>query len=136
MTTRRKFIKQGRLTVLQGRHAGSALRWHKATIKWRMQTYAGPALAEHVIKPAIESFNKIAGDRMQIELFYADQLVPTGELFQAMQRGTIDAVQSDDDSMASPTEVTVFGGYFPFATRYSPRCAGAVQPVRPERDLG
>ena len=36
-----------------------------------------------------------------------------------MQRGTIDAVQSDDDSMASPTEVTVFGGYFPFSTRYS-----------------
>jgi hypothetical protein len=32
-------------------------------------------------------FNKIAGDRMQIELFFADQLVPTGELFQAMQRG-------------------------------------------------
>ena len=28
-------------------------------------------------------------------------------------------VQSDDDSMASPTEVTVFGGYFPFASRYS-----------------
>ena len=27
--------------------------------------------------------------------------------------------QSDDDSMASPTEVTVFGGYFPFASRYS-----------------
>ena len=79
-----------------------------------MQTYAGAALAAEVIVPAIEMFNKIAGDRMQIELFFADQLVPTGELFQAMQRGTIDAVQSDDDSMASPTEVTVFGGYFPF----------------------
>lgn len=69
--------------------------------------------------PAIDMFNAIAGDRMQIELFYSDQIVPTGELFQAMQRGTIDAVQSDDDSMASPTEVTVFGGYFPFGTRYS-----------------
>jgi len=90
-----------------------------STIKWRLQTYAGPALGEHVIKPAIESFNKIAGNDMQIELFYADQLVPTGELFRAMQKGTIDAVQSDDDSMASPTEVTVFGGYFPFASRYS-----------------
>jgi hypothetical protein len=31
--------------------------------------------------------------------------------------GTIDAVQSDDDSMASPTEVGLFGGYFPFASR-------------------
>ncbi|NJM35766.1 MAG: TRAP transporter substrate-binding protein DctP [Rhodomicrobium sp.] len=91
----------------------------QAKIKWRLQTYAGPALAEHVIKPSIESFNKVAGDRMEIELFFADQLVPTGELFQAMQNGTIDAVQSDDDSMASPTPVRVFGGYFPFACRYS-----------------
>jgi TRAP-type mannitol/chloroaromatic compound transport system substrate-binding protein len=56
---------------------------------------------------------------MQIELYFADQLVPTSELFRAMQRGTIDCVQSDDDSMQSPTEVTVFGGYFPFASRYS-----------------
>jgi TRAP-type mannitol/chloroaromatic compound transport system substrate-binding protein len=91
----------------------------QGAIKWRLQTYAGAALGEHVIKPAIDAFNQIAGDRMQIELYFADQLVPTGELFQAMQRGTIDAVQSDDDSMASPTEVTVFGGYFPFASRYS-----------------
>ena len=91
----------------------------QSTIKWRLQTYAGAALGEHVVKPAIDMFNQIAGDQMQIELFYADQLVPTGELFQAMQKGTIDAVQSDDDSMASPTEVTVFGGYFPFGSRYS-----------------
>ena len=91
----------------------------KTTIKWRLQTYAGPALGEHVVKPAIDAFNKIAGSEMQIELYYSDQLVPTGELFRAMQKGTIDAVQSDDDSMASPTEVSVFGGYFPFATRYS-----------------
>jgi TRAP-type mannitol/chloroaromatic compound transport system substrate-binding protein len=89
------------------------------TIKWRMQTYAGPALAEHVAKPAIDAFNAIANGQMEIELFYADQLVPTSELFRAMQSGTIDAVQSDDDSMASPTEVTVFGGYFPLALRYS-----------------
>jgi hypothetical protein len=81
------------------------------------------------------TFNRIAAGQMEIELFYADQLVPTGELFQALQRGTIDAVQSDDDSMASPTEVTVFGGYFPLALRYAGR-AGAVQPVRAERDLG
>ena len=36
-----------------------------------------------------------------------------------MQTGAIDAVQSDDDSMAFPTEVTVFGGFSPFASRYS-----------------
>jgi TRAP-type mannitol/chloroaromatic compound transport system substrate-binding protein len=36
-----------------------------------------------------------------------------------MQKGTIDAVQSDDDSIAAPVDVSVFGGYFPFASRYS-----------------
>ena len=56
---------------------------------------------------------------MEIELYFADQLVPTGELFRAMQRGTIYAVQSDDDSIAAPVDISVFGGYFPFATRYS-----------------
>ncbi|GFE64162.1 TRAP transporter substrate-binding protein [Litoreibacter roseus] len=116
MTTRRKFI-QGAAVAPAAGLAAPALA--QGTITWRLQTYAGAALAEHVIKPAIDSFNKIAGDQMQIELYFADQLVPTGELFQAMQRGTIDAVQSDDDSMASPTDVTVFGGYFPFASRYS-----------------
>jgi TRAP-type mannitol/chloroaromatic compound transport system substrate-binding protein len=88
-------------------------------IKWRLQTYAGAALAEHVIKPSIDAFNLVADGQMEIELFYADQLVPTSELFRAMQAGTIDAVQSDDDSIASPADVAVFGGYFPFATRYS-----------------
>lgn len=117
MTTRRSFIKGAAIAAPATALATPAIA--QSTIRWRMQTYAGAALAEHVIDPAIKMFNTIAGDRMQIELFYADQLVPTGELFQAMQRGTIDAVQSDDDSMASPTEVTVFGGYFPFASRYS-----------------
>lgn len=88
-------------------------------IKWRLQTYAGSALAVHVIKPSIDAFNLAADGQMEIELFYADQLVPTSELFRAMQAGTIDAVQSDDDSIASPADVAVFGGYFPFATRYS-----------------
>ena len=118
MTTRRKFLTTGALAAGASALAAPAVQ-AQAPIKWRLQTYAGPALGEHVIKPAIDSFNKIAAGRMEIELYYADQLVPTGELFQAMQRGTIDAVQSDDDSMASPTEVTVFGGYFPFASRYS-----------------
>ncbi|TCT09192.1 TRAP-type mannitol/chloroaromatic compound transport system substrate-binding protein [Tepidamorphus gemmatus] len=91
----------------------------QSPIRWRLQTYAGPALAEHVIKPSIDAFNKVANGEMVIELYTADQLVPTGELFRAMQRGTIDAVQSDDDSIAAPVDISVFGGYFPFATRYS-----------------
>ena len=117
MKTRRNFLAAA---GLGGAATLAAPAVHaQSTIRWRMQTYAGPALAEHVITPAVNSFNKIAGDEMQIELFFSDQIVPTGELFRAMQRGTLDAVQSDDDSMASPTEVTVFGGYFPFASRYS-----------------
>ena len=88
-------------------------------IKWRLQTYAGATLGSHVIKPAIDAFNTVAKGEMVIELYYADQLVPTSELFNAMQNGTIDAAQTDDDSMSSPADVRVFGGYFPFATRYS-----------------
>ena len=115
MTTRRTFLAGAAASPA----ALAAPALAQSTITWRMQTYAGAALAAEVVVPMVETFNAIAGDRMQIELFFADQLVPTGELFQAMQRGTIDAVQSDDDSMASPTEVTVFGGYFPFGSRYS-----------------
>jgi TRAP-type mannitol/chloroaromatic compound transport system substrate-binding protein len=46
-------------------------------------------------------------------------LVPTGELFRALQAGTIDAVHSDDDSMAAPVDIAVFGGYFPMATKHA-----------------
>ncbi len=117
-TTRRKFISAG-AAVGATALAAPAVIAQAAPIRWRLQTYAGAALGAHVCAPAIEKFNAIAGDRMQIELYFADQLVPTSELFRAMQAGTIDAVQSDDDSMQSPTEVTVFGGYFPLTLRYS-----------------
>lgn len=121
MTNRRQFLKTAGLTAAAAGPAMLAAPYVKAQapIRWRLQTYAGPALAEHVIKPAIDSFNKIAEGQMEIELYTADQLVPTGELFRAMQAGTIDAVQSDDDSMNSPVDIKVFGGYFPFASRYS-----------------
>ncbi|WP_119168736.1 TRAP transporter substrate-binding protein [Algihabitans albus] len=121
MTTRRKFLKTaGAATATAGAAAVAAPAVHgQSKITWRLQTYAGPALAEHVIKPSIDAFNKVANGEMEIELYYSDQLVPTGELFRAMQRGTIDAVQSDDDSIAAPVDISVFGGYFPFATRYS-----------------
>ena len=84
MTTRRKLLKGAALAPVAVLAAPAIAQ---STIRWRMQTYAGPALAEHVVKPAIDMFNTIAGDRMQIELFFSDQIVPTGELFQAMQRG-------------------------------------------------
>jgi TRAP-type mannitol/chloroaromatic compound transport system substrate-binding protein len=118
MTTRRSFLTTAGVAGAAAL-AAPAVRAQAAPIKWRLQTYAGPALAEHVAKPAIDAFNIAANGQMEIELYTSDQLVPTGELFRAMQTGTIDAVQSDDDSMQSPTEVTVFGGYFPLASRYS-----------------
>ncbi|MEF2074504.1 TRAP transporter substrate-binding protein [Consotaella aegiceratis] len=120
MTNRRKFLKTAGIAGVAG--ASSLAAPHvkaQSPIRWRLQTYAGPALAEHVIKPSIDAFNKAANGEMEIELYTSDQLVPTGELFRAMQRGTIDAVQSDDDSIAAPVDVSVFGGYFPFASRYS-----------------
>ncbi|WP_299391600.1 TRAP transporter substrate-binding protein [Pelagibius sp.] len=119
---RREFLKNAGVATTAAVGAGTlAAPYVKAQSKitWRLQTYAGPALAEHVIKPSIDAFNKVANGEMEIELYFADQLVPTGELFRAMQRGTVDAVQSDDDSIAAPVDISVFGGYFPFATRYS-----------------
>jgi TRAP-type mannitol/chloroaromatic compound transport system substrate-binding protein len=119
---RRKFIKTAGLGAAGAVAATTVSAPYvkaQGTIKWRLQTYAGAALAEHVIKPSIDAFNKVANGEMVIELYTADQLVPTGELFRAMQRGTIDAVQSDEDSIAAPVDVSVFGGYFPFALRYS-----------------
>jgi TRAP-type mannitol/chloroaromatic compound transport system substrate-binding protein len=72
-----------------------------------------------VIKNSIDRFNTAANGEMVIELYTADQLVPQGELIRAVQSGTIDAAQSDDDSAASPVDVKVFAAYFPFASRYS-----------------
>lgn len=123
MSNRRDFLKKAGAATAAVAGAATigapAIVKAQSPIKWRLQTYAGASLAEHVIKPSIDAFNKAANGEMVIELYYADQLVPTNELFRAMQRGTIDAVQSDDDSINAPVDVSVFGGYFPFASRYS-----------------
>ena len=99
--------------------APNVIAQNKTPIKWRLQTYAGPALAAHVIKPSIDAFNAAANGEMVIEVYNADQLVPHGELFRGLLKGTIDAVQSDDDSIAAPVDVAIFAAYFPFASRYS-----------------
>lgn len=96
----------------------SSVSANEAPIKWRMQSYAGPALNEHVALNAIEEFNIAANGEMVIEMYSADQLVPHGELFRALQEGTIDAVVSDDDSLATPVDVSIFAAYFPMAARY------------------
>ncbi len=123
-SSRRDFIKKAGVTAGVATAAtvfGKAPYAYSASkpIKWRLQSYSGAPLGAHVIKPQIEAFNRAAHGQMEIELYYADQLVATDELFRAMQNGTIDAVQSDDATMASPVDISVFGGYFPFATRYS-----------------
>ena len=117
MTTRRNFLRAAGVAV-PATLATPAIVKAQSAIKWRFQTYAGSALGEQVTKPAIDYINANSNGELEIELFYADQIVPTGELFQALQRGTIDGVHSDDDSMASPTPLRVFGGYFPFATKH------------------
>ncbi|WP_428516638.1 TRAP transporter substrate-binding protein [Roseovarius sp.] len=117
MTTRRNFLKAAGAAV-PATLATPAIVKAQSAIKWRFQTYAGSALGEQVTKPAIDYINANSNGELEIELFYADQIVPTGELFQALQRGTIDGVHSDDDSMASPTPLRMFGGYFPFATKH------------------
>ncbi|MBP1852379.1 TRAP transporter substrate-binding protein [Rhizobium halophytocola] len=121
MTNRRNFLRKAGLAAAATPVALAApyVKAQDKKITWRLQTYAGAALAEEVVRPCVDAFNKAANGQMEIQLYTADQLVPTGELFRAMQAGTIDAVQSDDDSMNSPVDIKVFGGYFPFASRYS-----------------
>ena len=119
--TKRDFLRKASLTTAGAVGATTLAAPYvraQSPIRWRLQTYAGASLAEHVIKPSIDAFNKAANGEMVIDLYTADQLVPQGELFRAVQQGTIDAAQSDDDSMASPIDVSVFGAYFPFASRY------------------
>ncbi|WP_136644351.1 TRAP transporter substrate-binding protein [Tabrizicola sp. YIM 78059] len=118
-TTRRKFLATAGIGAGAAALAAPTTLRAQDPIRWRFQTYAGPTLGEFVTKPVIDAINAASGGRLQIELYYADQIVPTGELFRALQNGTIDAVHSDDDSMAAPVDIAVFGGYFPLATKHA-----------------
>ena len=89
----------------------------KETIKWRLQTYCGPSMNDDVIGNMVKEFNEIANGEMVIEIYGADQLVPHGELFNAVQSGTVDMALSDDESMGSPADVAIFSAYFPAAGR-------------------
>ncbi|MGB3813348.1 MAG: TRAP transporter substrate-binding protein [Shinella sp.] len=121
MTNRRQFLTRAGVVTIGAAGAATlaapAVVKAQTPIKWRFQTYAGAALGEHVTKPIVDAINAAAKGELEIELYFADQIVPTGELFRALQAGTIDAVHSDDDSMASPADVATFGGYFPLATK-------------------
>ena len=98
--------------------AGAAAKKGEPAIRWRLQSYAGPTLNKYVCGNAIDEFNVAANGEMVIDVYTADELVPQGELFQAVQKGTVDMAVSDDDSMASPADIAVFAAYFPLATRY------------------
>ena len=76
---RRDFIKKAGIGTAGILAAGTApMAYAKSNpIKWRLQTYSGAPLGAHVIKPQIEAFNRAANGEMEIELYYADQLVPT-----------------------------------------------------------
>jgi TRAP-type mannitol/chloroaromatic compound transport system substrate-binding protein len=119
---KREFLKSAGLvtaTAATSTLAAPYVKAQNAPITWRLQTYSGVALADHVIRNSIDAFNKAANGEMVIELYTADQLVPHGELIRAVQAGTIDAAQTDDDSAAAPVDVKAFAAYFPFASRYS-----------------
>ena len=81
ITKRRSFIKKAGLLTLGAAGAATikAPYVYSATnpVKWRLQTYSGAPLGAHVVKPQVEAFNKAAHGEMEIELYYADQLVPT-----------------------------------------------------------
>lgn len=133
-TTRRDFIKKSAkiglgagvgLTMMDSillagkdEEAAPEVQKKRDVIRWRLQSYAGPALNEHVVLKAIQKFNEAAKGEMSIDVYTADEIVPHGELFRAVQEGTIDAAVSDDDSMQAPVDVSVFGAYFPLASRY------------------
>ena len=55
MTTRRKFLKTAGSRRCRLRLAAPAVVKAQSAITWRMQTYAGAALAEHVTKPVIKT---------------------------------------------------------------------------------
>ena len=59
MTKRRDFLKGAGLIGATAGASTLAAPYVKAQspIKWRLQTYAGPALAEHVVKNSIDWFN-------------------------------------------------------------------------------
>ena len=90
----------------------------KSKITWRLQTHASSHLAQVVIKPAIDAFNRVAGGEMSIELLHERDHVSGGDLYHALKDGHLDLIQTDDESIFPETEISAFNHYFPFACRY------------------
>jgi TRAP-type mannitol/chloroaromatic compound transport system substrate-binding protein len=61
-------------------------------VKWKCQTPWPAALWQH--KAALvwaDDISKISGGRMKVDIFATDEIVPAFEVFNAVQRGTLDA---------------------------------------------
>src|SRR3546814_14990024 len=78
MTTRRQLITTGALAgaaAIATPLAAPAVHAQGKKIKWRLQTYAGPALGAHVLKPPIDSSNRTPGHQTAHGRYYPDHLV-------------------------------------------------------------
>ena len=69
--SRRSFLKTAAMAT-PAVLAAPYVKAQNAKITWRLQTYAGAALAEFVVRPAVDAFNKAANGEMEIQLFTAD----------------------------------------------------------------
>ena len=91
MTNRRDFLKTGRCGDGCPRRARAALSRAggasvRVPIKWRLQTYAGRGAGRTCGQAGDRSLQQGCQRRDgHRALYFADQLVPTGELFRAMQ---------------------------------------------------
>jgi len=81
---------------------------------------------EHVINPRFDASNQAAQREMEIELYFADQLCPTGRSCSAPMpaAGTIDAVQAvNDDSLPHPGGCVLSSvAISPFRVALQPGC--------------
>ena len=59
-TSRRRFLETAGAAGAAAAVAPAVHAQPRTTIRWRLQTYAGPALAEHVIARSIAAFNRAA----------------------------------------------------------------------------
>ncbi len=116
--------------------AAPAVIAQAGTIKWRLQTYSGAPLGAHVIKPQIDAFNAAANGAMEIELYYADQLVGRPPTCSA----PCSPARSTRCSRTRPPwprrSISLSSAATSPSPPLQPRCAGAVPLLRPQGNLG
>lgn len=67
-TSKREFLKKAGVTTTAAGAASLAAPAIIAAepIKWRLQTYAGSALGQHVTKPAVDAINNASNGELQV----------------------------------------------------------------------